>query len=85
MDDSKQAYCACVYLVTKKSTGAFSSLSTAKTRVAPMKETSIQRLEVMAAEILSTLIFAVMQALGYEAASKHPWPQSYTTLCWIPN
>ena len=56
-DRSKQAYYACVFQVMKKSTEAFSSLVTAKTRVAP-----VPRLELMAARILSTLISTVKQA-----------------------
>ena len=84
-DASKHAYCACVYMVTKQSTGTFSSLITAKTRVAPIKETSIPKLELMAARILATLISTVKEALGLKAVSTYLWSDSYTTLCWIAN
>ena len=72
----QHAHCACVYMVTKQSTGTFSSLITAKTRVAPIKKTSIPRLELMAARILASLISTVKEAIGLNAVSTFLWSDS---------
>ena len=46
-DASKNAYCAMIYLVCTTETNIFSKLICTKTRVAPLKEVSIPRLELV--------------------------------------
>ena len=62
-DASKRAYCAVVYLVTIVCDKVYVKLVASKTRVAPIKELSISRLELMAARILAQLMDAVRRAL----------------------
>ena len=61
-DASKNAYCAMIYLVYETDKGIFSRLICAKTRVAPLKQLSIPRLELMSGRILSTLMDTVYKA-----------------------
>ncbi len=56
-DVSKIAYGACIYLRIETKTGIFVRLVSAKTRITPLKEETIPRLELMAALTLSQLIF----------------------------
>ena len=65
-DASKRAYCAVLYLVTVVNNNAYVKLVASKTRVSPIKELSIPRLELMAARILAQLMEAVRQALEPE-------------------
>ena len=86
-DASKKAYCAMVYLVYETEEGMHSRLICAKTRVAPLKELSIPRLELMSARILSTLMKTVYNALTPQVkidGCKY-WLDSKTTLFWINN
>ena len=46
-DASKKAYSAVVYLVVQTTTGIYTRLLTSKTRIAPLKSLSINRLELM--------------------------------------
>ena len=55
-----------VYLVTMVGNQTYVKLIASKTRVAPIKELSIPRLELMAARILAQLMYAVKSALGSE-------------------
>ena len=63
---SKKAYCALVFLVCKTTQGTCTRLLCAKSRVAPLKELSIPRLELMPARILATLMYTVLKALDSE-------------------
>lgn len=47
-DASKRAYGACMYVVTKCGHGVVSSLACAKSRVAPVNEIALPRLELCA-------------------------------------
>jgi hypothetical protein len=86
-DASKRAYCAVIYLVTIVSDRAQVKLVASKTRVSPIKELSIPRLELMAARILAQLMDAVRQALEleYKFEGVRYWTDSKTVLCWISN
>ena len=86
-DASKKAYCALVYLVYETEEGMNSRLVCAKTRVAPLKELSIPRLELMSGRILSTLMKTVYNALTPQVkidGCKY-WLDSKTALFWINN
>ena len=86
-DASKKAYCAVVYLVYETEEGIFSSLVCAKTRVAPLKELTIPRLELMSARILASLMDTVYKALQPQVKidSCRYWLDSKTALYWINN
>ena len=86
-DATKRAYCAVVYLATIVCDKAYVKLVASKTRVAPIKELSIPRLELMAARILAQLMDAVRQALEseYEFEGVRYWTYSKTVLCWVSN
>ncbi|XP_046861891.1 uncharacterized protein LOC124455244 [Xenia sp. Carnegie-2017] len=62
-------------------------LIASKTRVVPMKELSIPRLELMAARILAHLMSAVRKALEseYNFEGVKYWTDSMTVLYWIVN
>eukprot|EP00794_Sanderia_malayensis_P004267 gene4267-biopygen3471 len=86
-DASKSAYSAMVYLVYEINGRIYSSLICAKSRVAPLKELSIPRVELMAARILSTLMDTVYKALSTQVRIEgcRYWSDSKTVLCWINN
>lgn len=76
-----------VYLVYETEEGMHSRLICAKTRVAPLQESSIPRLELMSARILSTLMQTVYNALTPQVkidGCKY-WLDSKTALFWINN
>ena len=63
-DASKKAYCAVIYFVYRFEDGkTHVRLVASKTRVAPLKELSIPRLELMSARILAQLMHIIKNAL----------------------
>ena len=87
-DASKRAYCAVVYLVYHtENEEARARLIASKTRVAPLKEMSIPRLELMAARILAQLVNTIRSALSTQLKldGVRYWLDSKTALCWIRN
>ena len=86
-DASKKAYCAVIYLVYTTNTGRYTRMLTSKTRVAPLKELSIPRLELMSALMLARLMSNVETALSHQAGVKRSrlWLDSMTALHWIMN
>ena len=86
-DASKAAYGAVVYIVYEINDKVYSSLICGKSRVSPLKELSIPRLELMAAHILSTLMDTVYRAVSPQLKIEgcEYWSDSKTVLCWINN
>ena len=86
-DASKKAYCAVIYFVYQTSTGTYSKMLTSKTRVAPLKELSIPRLELIACLILVNLMSTVKNALNSQVSVQKTklWSDSMTALYWIMN
>ena len=86
-DASKKAYCGVVYLVYGTQVGRHVRMLTSKTRVAPLKELSIPRLELMAALILVKRMVNVEDALASQQSVKRSklWLDSQTALFWIMN
>ena len=86
-DASKRAYCAMVFLVCTTTEGIYTRLLCAKSRVAPLKELTIPRLELMSARILATMMDTVNKALQSEVKidKVRYWLDSKTTLYWIAN
>ena len=87
-DASKRAYCAMVYFVYRTDDGqTHVRLVASKTRVAPLKELSIPRLELMSARILAQLMNTVRNALQSQLKidGVRFWLDSKTALSWIQN
>lgn len=86
-DASTKAYCAVVYLVYVTKEGIYAKLLTSKSRVAPLKELTIPRLELMSARILAQLMDTVKKALESQLKFSRVryWSDSRTALCWIQN
>ena len=62
-DASKKAYCAVVYFVCRTNVGVYVRLLASKARVAPLKTTSILRLELMSARLLAQIMKSVKASL----------------------
>ena len=86
-DASKKAYCAAVYLVCETTKGRYTKLLCSKTRVAPLKDLTIPRLELMSARILAVLMDNVYKALCSQVTFDKVkyWLDSKTALYWIYN
>ena len=84
-DSSEVAYAAVVYLRIETSMGAYTRLIMSKTRVAPLAKQTISRLELLAALILSRLVYRVRVALlpVIKVDEVFCWTDSMTTLHWI--
>ena len=83
-DASQLGYCACVYMVSRNSALNVSRLVISKTRVAPLKEMSIPRLELTAAFLLARLMAIVIKfhnSLKFDKLVYYS--DSTTTLHWI--
>ncbi|CAK1581575.1 unnamed protein product [Parnassius mnemosyne] len=85
-DASNSAYAAVIYIRVIDSSGAINvSLLTAKTKVAPVKQVSIPRLELCGAVLLSRLILETARVLGIEKRNIRAWTDSTVVLAWINN
>lgn len=83
-DASKLAYAAVVYLRVVDSTGNTRvSLVTARTRVAPIKQVSIPRLELCGAVLLSQLLTEVAEVLDIQKKDIRAWTDSTVVLAWL--
>ncbi|KAI8441259.1 hypothetical protein MSG28_014900 [Choristoneura fumiferana] len=83
-DASNAAYAAVVYLRVIDAEGRVHvSLVTAKTRVAPIKQVSIPRLELCGAVLLSKLLVDVSDVLGVQKSHIHAWTDSEVVLAWL--
>lgn len=82
-DASQKAYAAAVYLCAYDGNSGSVSLVASKTRVAPVKEISLPRLELCGADILAELLISVKTALRIPIHSLTAWTDSTVTLAWI--
>lgn len=85
VDASKTAYAACIFLRSESTTGKVVTvqLLQAKSRITPMKDVTIPRLELMAATIGARLFDTVKQALKLSDVETYFWTDSSTVLTWI--
>lgn len=85
-DASQRAYAAVIYARSVDTAGVVTvSIIAAKTRVAPVKETTIPRLELCAAELLTKLWKQISKALGVEEDPCQFYTDSTIVLSWIRN
>ncbi|KAL0818485.1 hypothetical protein ABMA28_008940 [Loxostege sticticalis] len=83
-DASNAAYSAVVYLrVIDSDENIHVSLVTCKTKVAPIKQISIPRMELCGATLLSKLLKEVAGVLNIERSQIHAWSDSEVVLAWL--
>ena len=83
-DASEIAYGACIYICSINKDGTRNvQLLCAKSRVAPLKATSIPRLELLGALLLAQLSHKVLTACNANKNQWHFWTDSMVVLAWI--
>lgn len=83
-DASESAYEACIYVQSIKGNGEIEvRLLCSKTKVAPLKKTSIPRLELCSALLLAKLINNVKRAIRIQINEIFAWSDSTVALYWI--
>lgn len=83
-DASQVAYAGAVYLrTTYEDTTMSTALVIAKSRVAPVKTTTIPKLELCSAVLLVKLVTAVRKALNIDLSDTFTWSDSTIALGWI--
>jgi hypothetical protein len=82
-DASKGCYAAVVFLRTKKPSGVEVQLLSSKSRIAPVKASTIPRLELLGCTISARLTDSIKKALTMENVPVHYWSDSSTALSWI--
>lgn len=83
-DASKQAYAAVVYLRIEDHHGNIQShLVAAKTKVAPIKEISIPRLELCGAVLLANLMDKIQMSMQIQETAIYAWTDSMIVLAWL--
>lgn len=83
-DSSIQAYGCCVLLRVIHPNGKITcQLIASKSRVAPLKQVTIPRLELAAAELLSQLMHSVRQAMEITDIPYYLWTDNTIALHWI--
>ena len=83
-DSSVAACCAVIYLKITQTTGTYVKQLTAKARVAK-PNTSVPRLELIGAQMLTKMIQNVKSALEFDVSQTYGWLDSQTVLCWLEN
>ena len=83
-DASCKAYGAVIYAKTTDGDNNIQiRLLTARTKVAPLKNVTIPRLELRAAQLLAITLDNVRTALQLENSQCHLWSDSAIVLCWL--
>nr|CAI5850142.1 unnamed protein product [Callosobruchus analis] len=85
-DSSILAYGACIYIRCSLSSNQFySQLLCAKSRVAPLKQVSLPRLELCGCILLANLAKKVKESLRINFNKHYFWTDSMIALAWINN
>ncbi|XP_063823731.1 uncharacterized protein LOC135073478 [Ostrinia nubilalis] len=83
-DASNIAYAAVIYIRVIDPIGNVQThLITAKSKVAPIKQVSIPRLELCGAVLVSNLLVEVAEVLGVPKSRLHAWTDSTVVLAWL--
>lgn len=83
-DASQMAYAACVYARVQHDDGSVTvTLLAAKTKVSPIKQQCIPRLELNGAVLLSKLLDECQQALCGKSLEIFAWTDSMVVLAWL--
>lgn len=83
-DASTVAYASVVYLKVVSNSGETNIILLAgKSKVAPIKPTSVPRLELLAVFLLSRLLDSVRSSLNLENVACHCWTDSAVALAWL--
>lgn len=83
-DASRSAYAAVVYVrIVDSTNNVKTSLVAAKTRVAPVKQISIPRLELCGAVLLTRLLVETSEVLNVQKNNVHAWTDSTIVLAWL--
>uniref|UniRef100_A0A1Y1MQW7 CCHC-type domain-containing protein n=1 Tax=Photinus pyralis TaxID=7054 RepID=A0A1Y1MQW7_PHOPY len=82
-DASKSGYAATVFLRSEVNGIGVVQLLMAKSRVAPLKDITINRLELISCEIGSRLCQTVENSLKLDDVNRYFWTDSTTALSWI--
>ncbi|XP_055914140.1 uncharacterized protein LOC129947533 [Eupeodes corollae] len=82
-DASETAYSAVIYCRTEDQGNIHVKIVAAKTRVAPLKQQSLPRLELCGALLLARLFESIRKALNNEIQSMTAWTDSQIVLSWL--
>ncbi|XP_046615426.1 uncharacterized protein LOC124302902 [Neodiprion virginianus] len=83
-DASEAAYGACIYIRSCSQGNQYTTrLLCAKSRVAPLKNVSLPRLELCGAVLLARLAQKITQAFTLQIDTKYYWSDSKIALSWI--
>lgn len=82
-DASKLAYATCVFLRCHTNESTTCQLIQARCRVAPLKQISIPRLELLACSIGARLVNTVKTDINFESVPTTFWTDSANALWWI--
>ena len=83
-DASERAYAAVVYLQVQEATDNVQvHLISAKTKVAPLKQLSLPRLELSGAHLLTRLVAHLLSTLALRIDGVHLWTDALVALGWI--
>ncbi|XP_017466485.1 PREDICTED: uncharacterized protein LOC108359241 [Rhagoletis zephyria] len=83
-DASERAYAAVIYARTIQPCGEITvALASSKTKVAPLKVTTLPRLELCAANLAAKLAKTIMDSLPNQTYPMFAWPDPTITLAWL--
>jgi hypothetical protein len=83
-DASEAAYGTCFYIRSKDSDGRLKvQLFCAKSKVAPVQQQTLPKLELLGAELMADLYVVVRKAINYNVSNVYLWSDSTIVLSWL--